>query len=33
MTHPFIKSTEEVDKLLEKAGKVVKGSSLANADI
>ena len=33
MTNPFIKSAEEVDKLLEKARKVAKGSSLADADI
>lgn len=33
MTNPFIKSVEEVDELLEKARKVAKGSSLADADI
>ena len=33
MTNPFIKNTEEVDKLLETARKVAKGRNLADVDI
>lgn len=33
MTNPFIKSVEEVDSLLDKARKVAKGKTLAEAEI